>query len=154
MNESFIEKLSFLKVLTNEKRDGLNLVSFDWSRFKLFVLKFSKKSVQTPSCERPKTAQRTLFLSFEINNCFPITVKCRAASPFSHHTLNWNNGFVLSNVRNRLRWAVLGLSQDGFSTDSFENFSVKSLKRDQSNDIKFYPPFFSLVNTFKSNWVA
>jgi hypothetical protein len=63
-----------LKVLTNEKRGRLILVSFDWSRFRLFMLKFSKESVQTPSCERPKTAQRTLFLSFEINNCFPITV--------------------------------------------------------------------------------
>jgi hypothetical protein len=54
---------SGLKVLTNENRGGLNLVSFDWSRFKLF----SKESVQALSCERPKTAQRTLFLSFEIN---------------------------------------------------------------------------------------
>jgi hypothetical protein len=34
------------------------------------------KSVQAPSCKRPKTTgtQRTLFLSFEIINCFPITV--------------------------------------------------------------------------------
>jgi hypothetical protein len=63
-----------LKVLTNEKRGGLNLVSFDLSRFKLFTLKFSKESVQTPSCERRKTAQRSLFLSFEINNYYPITV--------------------------------------------------------------------------------
>jgi hypothetical protein len=61
----------YLKVLTNEKKGGLNLVSFDWPRFKLFTLKFSKESVQTPSCERPKTAQQTLFLSFEINNCYP-----------------------------------------------------------------------------------
>jgi hypothetical protein len=44
--------------------------------------------------------------------------------------------------------ALLGLSQDGVCTDSFENFS-KSLKRDQSNDTKFNPPLFSLVNTFK-----
>ncbi len=62
-----------LKVLTNEKRGGLNLVSSDWSCFKLFTLKFSKESVQTLSCERHKTAQRTLFLSFKINYCFPIT---------------------------------------------------------------------------------
>jgi hypothetical protein len=66
-----------LKVLTSQKRGGLKLVSFDWSRFKLFTLKFSKESVQTPSCERLKTAQRTLFLLFEINNCYPITVKHR-----------------------------------------------------------------------------
>jgi hypothetical protein len=53
------------KVLTNKKRGGLNLVSFDWPPFKLFSLRFSKESVQTPSCERPKTAQRTLFMSWE-----------------------------------------------------------------------------------------
>jgi hypothetical protein len=35
------------EVLTNEKRGGLNLVSFDWSHFQLFKLKFSKESVQT-----------------------------------------------------------------------------------------------------------
>jgi hypothetical protein len=56
-----------LKALTNEKRGGLSLVSFDWSRFKLFTLKISKESVLTPSCGRTKTAQRTLFLSFEIS---------------------------------------------------------------------------------------
>jgi hypothetical protein len=27
--------------------------------------------MQSPSCERPKTNQRTLFLPFAINNCFP-----------------------------------------------------------------------------------
>ncbi len=61
---------------TNEKRGGLKVVAFDRSPFKVFSLRFSKKSVQAPSCERPKTTQRTLFLflSFEINNWFPITV--------------------------------------------------------------------------------
>jgi hypothetical protein len=63
-----------LKVLTNEKRGGLGVVSFDKSRFKLFSRKFSNKFVLAPSCERPKTTLRTLFLSFESNNCFPITV--------------------------------------------------------------------------------
>jgi hypothetical protein len=63
-----------LKVLTNENRGGLKVVAFDKSPFKLFTLRFSTKSVQAPSCKRPKTTQRTLFLSFEINNCFPITV--------------------------------------------------------------------------------
>ncbi len=67
------------------KRGGLKVVAFDRSPFKLRV---SNKSVQALSCERPKTAQRTLFLSFEISNCFQITVQCQAASPFSHHTLN------------------------------------------------------------------
>ncbi len=60
-----------LKVLTNEKRGGLTEVSFDSSGFKLFSLWFSNKSVQAPSCERHKTAQRTLFLLFANNNCFP-----------------------------------------------------------------------------------
>ena len=62
-----------LKVLTNEKRGGMNLVSFDWSPIKLFSLGFSKESVQTPPSERPKTAQRTPFLLFENNYCIPIT---------------------------------------------------------------------------------
>jgi hypothetical protein len=65
--------LLYLKVLTNEKRGGLKEVAFDRSPFKVFSLRFSKKSVQAPSCKRPKTTQQTLFLSFEINNWFPIT---------------------------------------------------------------------------------
>ncbi len=64
----------YLKVLTNEKRGGLKVVAFNKSPSKPFTLSFSTKSVQAPSCKRPKTTQRTLFLSFEINNCFPITV--------------------------------------------------------------------------------
>ncbi len=66
-----------LKVLTNEKRDGLKVAAFDKSPCKIFTLRFSVMSAQAPSCKRPKTTQRTLFLSFEINNCFPITVLCR-----------------------------------------------------------------------------
>jgi hypothetical protein len=58
-----------LKVLTNEKKGGLKVVSFNRSRFKLFTLRFSNKSVQAPSCEGPKTAQRSLILSFEITYC-------------------------------------------------------------------------------------
>ncbi len=69
--------LAFLKVLANEKRRGLKVVAFNKSPFKLFTLKFSKESVQAPSCKRPKTTQRTPFLSFEINNWFPITLLCR-----------------------------------------------------------------------------
>jgi hypothetical protein len=65
---------STLKVLTNEKTGGLAVVAFDRFRFKLFSRKFSNKFVLAPSCERPKTAPRTLFLLFESNNCFPITV--------------------------------------------------------------------------------
>jgi hypothetical protein len=62
-----------LKVLTNEKRGGLKMVEFDKSPFKLFTLRFSNKSVHVPSSEMPKTTQRTLFLSFEINTCLQIT---------------------------------------------------------------------------------
>jgi hypothetical protein len=62
-----------LKVLTNEKRGGLTVVSFDRSRFKLISRKFSHKLVQAPSCERHKTAPRTLFLLFTSNNCFPLS---------------------------------------------------------------------------------
>jgi hypothetical protein len=83
-----------LKVLTNENRGGLNLASFDRSPFKLFSLRFSNKSVQAPSCERPKTAQRTLSLLFANKNCIPISASCRAPTNFPHHTLICNNGIV------------------------------------------------------------
>jgi hypothetical protein len=63
--------IGLFKVLTTEKRGGLAVVPFDRSRFNLFSRKFSNKLVQAPSCERPKNAPRTLFLSFAINNCFP-----------------------------------------------------------------------------------
>jgi hypothetical protein len=53
-----------LKILTNEKRCGLKVIAFDRSPFKLFMLRFSNKIVQASSCERPKTTQRNLFLSF------------------------------------------------------------------------------------------
>ncbi len=62
-----------LKVLANLKRGGLAMLSFDRSPFKLSSLKFSDKSAQAPSCERPKTTQRTLFLLFANINCFQIT---------------------------------------------------------------------------------
>jgi hypothetical protein len=39
---------------------------------KVFSLRFLKKSVQAPSCKRHKTTQRTLFLSFEINNWYSV----------------------------------------------------------------------------------
>jgi len=68
-----------LRYVSNEKRDGLKVVAFDSSPFKLFSLRFSTKSVQAPSCERPKTTtQRTPFLSFEIKNCFQIAVLRRS----------------------------------------------------------------------------
>jgi hypothetical protein len=56
--------MSHFKVLANEKRGGLTVVEFERSRFKLSSLKILNKSVQSSSCVRPKTAQRTLFLLF------------------------------------------------------------------------------------------
>ena len=81
-----------LKVMMNEKRALLKVVPFDRSPFMLFTLRFSNKSVQAPSCNRPKTARRTLFLFFANNVCFAIT-------DFSHHTLNRNIGiYILSDI--------------------------------------------------------
>jgi hypothetical protein len=60
---------------------------------------------------------------------------------------------LFANIVNRVRGAVLGLSQDGGSTDLFENLSVNILKGDLSNDTTFEPPLFSLVNTFKSKQI-
>ncbi len=57
-----------------------------------------------------------------------------------------------SNDRNRVRWVILSLSQDGVCTDLFENRNVKSSKWDLSNDITFNPPIFSLANTFKRSY--
>jgi hypothetical protein len=59
---------------------------------KLLTLKFSKESEQTPSHERPKPAQRTLFLSFEINNCFPTTALwlMKKSGKLAIHLLNSN----------------------------------------------------------------
>jgi hypothetical protein len=69
---SLARKFKNLKVMANEKRGGMKVVAFDKSPFKLFTLRFSTKSVQASSCKRTKTTQRILFLSFEINNWFPI----------------------------------------------------------------------------------
>jgi hypothetical protein len=57
---------------------------------------------------------------------------------------------LLSNDRNRVRGAVLSLSQDRASTHLFENFRENSLKRDLSNDTTANTPLFSLANTFKA----
>ncbi len=61
-----------LKVLTNEKRGGLKMVSFDRSPFKLISLRFSYKSVQAP-----QSVGGLKLLSepchFEINNCLQRT---------------------------------------------------------------------------------
>ncbi len=61
------------KVTANEKRGGLKVVAFDRFPFMLVLLRFSKKSMQAPSCRRPKTAHRTLLMSFAFNNCLQIS---------------------------------------------------------------------------------
>ncbi len=63
--------------------------------------------------------------------------------------VSWNNHYTYSNNRNTLRWAVLGLSQDGAFTALLENLSMNSLKGGLSNATTFNPPLFLLVNTFK-----
>ncbi len=83
----YSNSLLFLR-LNNDKRGGMRVVSFDRSPFKLFSLKFLNKSVQTPSCERPKTTQRTLFLSFEIKNCFQIAAYCSVGLRQTFHIVN------------------------------------------------------------------
>ncbi len=65
-----------------------------------------------------------------------------------HYAVIWKQ-LLFANKRNRVRWVVLGLSQDGACTDLSENFSEDSLKGDLSNDNIVSPPLFSLVNTFK-----
>ncbi len=54
------------------------MVSFHRSCFRLFSRKFSNKLVQALSCERPKTALRTLFQLFANNKYFQITVLYRS----------------------------------------------------------------------------
>ncbi len=54
---------------------------------------------------------------------------------------------LILNDSNRVRWVVLGLSEDGTCTNLFENLSVNSLKGDSSNATTFNPPLLSLINT-------
>ncbi len=56
-----------------------------------------------------------------------------------------------ANDRNRVRWVVLELQQDGACTDFFENLSEINFKGDLSNATTFNPPLFSLVDTFKTH---
>ncbi len=82
-----VKTKSSMKGMTTGWRGRLKVVAFDRSPFKLFTLRFSDKSVPAPSCERPKIRSEPCCLLFEINNCL-------AATHFSHHPLNWNNGIV------------------------------------------------------------
>ncbi len=130
-----------LKVLTNEKRGGLTVILFDRSRFQLFTLKFSNKSVQSSSCEWPETAQRTLFLLFANNNCLPITLKCRRCKHrywFFADTPNiaricrviwkdllWCSDTVFSNIREDVQYRCLNYVSPayGFSALALVKYS-------------------------------
>ncbi len=61
---------------------------------------------------------------------FQLGEKCVAA----RHFAVIGKQLWISNERNRVRWTVLGPSQEGVCTDSVENFSMKSSQRQQSND--------------------
>jgi hypothetical protein len=78
---------------------------------------------------------------------FQLSLRCEKCAAARHNSVI-GNLLLFANNRNRVRLVVLCLSQDGACTDSFENFRENSLKGDLSNDISFYPPLFSLVNTF------
>ncbi len=79
---------------------------------------------------------------------FELNVWCEKCVAARHYAVICKQ-LLISNDRNRGRWVVLGLSEDGACTDLFENLSVNSLKRGLSNGTTFNPPHFSLVNTFK-----
>jgi hypothetical protein len=72
----------------------------DRSRFRQFTPNVLSKSVQALSCERPKTTQRTMFLSFEYNNFIQTRHQLWAASQFSHYTLR--KSFPLTEKRVRI----------------------------------------------------
>ncbi len=78
---------------------------------------------------------------------FQLSVWCEKYVAAWHYSVI---GKQLKNAnRNRVRGAVLCLSQDGACTNLFENFSENSWKGDLSNNTTENPPLFSLVNTFK-----
>jgi len=79
---------------------------------------------------------------------FQLGVWCEKCVAAQHYAVICKQ-LLISNDRNRVRWVVLGLSQDEDWTDLFENFSVNSWKRDLSNNITVIQPLFSLVITVK-----
>jgi hypothetical protein len=75
---------------------------------------------------------------------FQLNVLCEKCVAALHYA-DIGKQLLLANSRNRVRGAVLDLSQDGACTNSCENFRENSLKRDLSNDTTVNPPLFSLV---------
>jgi hypothetical protein len=64
LTDRFFQTLGGCKVLPNEKGGRFKVVSLDRSPFKLLTIRFSNKLVQAPSCDRHKTTQRSLFLTY------------------------------------------------------------------------------------------
>ncbi len=62
---------------------------------------------------------------------FQLSVLCEKFVAARHYAVIWTQ-LLIPNDRNRVRWVVLGLSQDGTCTALFENFRENSLKGDQS----------------------
>jgi hypothetical protein len=77
------------KVLTNEKRGGLSVVSFDRSPFKLFSLKFSNNWCRPQPVRGLKLLREPCFYHLQTIIVSSNAIQyCRAATTFSHHTLN------------------------------------------------------------------
>ncbi len=92
---------------------------------------------------------------------FQLSLPCEKCAAARHNRVIGNQ-LLFANNRNRVRWVVLCLSQNGACTDSFENFLENSLKGDLSTDNTLNPPLFSLVKslrveqkplTFNSGWM-
>ncbi len=58
---------------------------------------------------------------------FKLSVLCEKCVAARQYAFIWKQ-LLISNDRNKVRWVVLGLSQDGTCTDLFENLSENSLK--------------------------
>ncbi len=78
---------------------------------------------------------------------FQISLLCENGVAARHYAVICKQ-LLNANDRNRVRWAVLGLPQDGASTDLFENPSEINLKGDLTNATTFNPLLFSLDDTF------
>jgi hypothetical protein len=71
------------------------------------------------------------------NICFKFSLECDVGKQL-----------LIANDRNKVRWLVLVLLQDGACMNLYENRSENSLKGDPSNDTTVNPSLFSSVNTF------
>ncbi len=128
------------------------MVVFDRSPGQLFSLRFSNRSAQAPSCERPKTTHRILFLSFEIKNCFQILRWCKKIckiqiTPTILHPALGNN--------NCLQIIETGFAEQFWASHRMrtEQICLKISARTAGRPIEFYttvnPPLFSMAKTLK-----